>query len=308
MCKTHTILLAAVAAISASIVFQPSALASTFFLKGYAGTSSASDQTADSTDGSVISLSIPNTLSVPTTGDRSATASGSVSTGIVSVTAESAVTAGTPSIGDIEAKMDGGWVESMTIFAADPLLDGTAGLTSFGVDIDGFLYGGGESIRAYYSANLIAGTSFDSEGNVLGTQTTVSGELLTYEVDNVNADGSLGSTRVEFIDLPITFGEAFNVQFVLSAIAEIGFEGTSSEQIYAHSDLGHTATWGGVTSVKTAAGELITEFTVVNADGVDFKNAFQVAPVPLPAALPLLLSALGVFGFFGSRRKRLAAA
>jgi hypothetical protein len=32
------------------------------------------------------------------------------------------------------------------------------------------------------------------------------------------------------------------------------------------------------------------------------------SPVPLPAALPLLLSALGFFGFFGWRRKRIAAA
>ena len=32
-----------------------------------------------------------------------------------------------------------------------------------------------------------------------------------------------------------------------------------------------------------------------------------IPPVPIPAALPLLLSALGVFGFFGWRRKRAAA-
>jgi len=32
------------------------------------------------------------------------------------------------------------------------------------------------------------------------------------------------------------------------------------------------------------------------------------APVPIPAALPLLLSALGFFGFMGWRRKRTAAA
>ncbi len=38
---------------------------------------------------------------------------------------------------------------------------------------------------------------------------------------------------------------------------------------------------------------------------VEYENG---AVVPLPAALPLLASALGVFGFFGWRRKRLAAA
>lgn len=33
-----------------------------------------------------------------------------------------------------------------------------------------------------------------------------------------------------------------------------------------------------------------------------------VAPVPIPATLPLLMSALGFFGFMGWRRKRVAAA
>lgn len=37
-------------------------------------------------------------------------------------------------------------------------------------------------------------------------------------------------------------------------------------------------------------------------------SSVEVAPVPLPAALPLLLSALGFFGFMGWRRKRVTAA
>ena len=36
-------------------------------------------------------------------------------------------------------------------------------------------------------------------------------------------------------------------------------------------------------------------------------TSISPSPVPLPAALPLLASALGFFGFFGWRRKRLAA-
>ncbi len=40
---------------------------------------------------------------------------------------------------------------------------------------------------------------------------------------------------------------------------------------------------------------------------IDFTPS-DTAVVPLPAALPLLLSALGCFGFFGWRRKKVAAA
>ena len=43
--------------------------------------------------------------------------------------------------------------------------------------------------------------------------------------------------------------------------------------------------------------------------GANLDNvSFNVTPVPIPAALPLLMSALGFFGFLGWRRKRLAAA
>lgn len=43
-------------------------------------------------------------------------------------------------------------------------------------------------------------------------------------------------------------------------------------------------------------------------DVVDFEvNAFEVAPVPVPAALPLMGAGLAALGFFGWRRKRKAA-
>ncbi len=46
----------------------------------------------------------------------------------------------------------------------------------------------------------------------------------------------------------------------------------------------------------------------INPDGEERAYLLTPNPVPLPAALPLLMSALGVFGFFGWRRKRMAVA
>ena len=37
-------------------------------------------------------------------------------------------------------------------------------------------------------------------------------------------------------------------------------------------------------------------------------NSLSIKPVPLPAVLPFLASALGFFGFFGWRRKKAVAA
>lgn len=53
---------------------------------------------------------------------------------------------------------------------------------------------------------------------------------------------------------------------------------------------------------------ILTGQYTVTAGGGDYVQLNIPALVPIPAALPLLLSALGVFGIFGWRRKRLAAA
>ena len=53
--------------------------------------------------------------------------------------------------------------------------------------------------------------------------------------------------------------------------------------------------------------ELRSIFSGSTANG-NQRLVLEVAPIPIPAALPLLMSALGLFGFIGWRRKRLAAA
>jgi hypothetical protein len=47
---------------------------------------------------------------------------------------------------------------------------------------------------------------------------------------------------------------------------------------------------------------------IPNSDFTNWVITNEVSAVPLPAALPLLMSAVGFFGFFGWRRKRMAIA
>jgi hypothetical protein len=55
-------------------------------------------------------------------------------------------------------------------------------------------------------------------------------------------------------------------------------------------------------------GEITISTAYLRLSTDTFLSPPSLSPVPLPAALPLLMSALGFFGFFGWRRKRIAAA
>lgn len=62
-------------------------------------------------------------------------------------------------------------------------------------------------------------------------------------------------------------------------------------------------------------GEFDIDFMRIRGNGAAFalitpiiEGTLLPSAVPLPAALPLLMSALGFFGFLGWRRKRMAAA
>ena len=52
---------------------------------------------------------------------------------------------------------------------------------------------------------------------------------------------------------------------------------------------------------------MVANLTGDGGTSISVRSA-TVSPVPLPAALPLLASALGFFGFMGWRRKRIAGA
>lgn len=72
-------------------------------------------------------------------------------------------------------------------------------------------------------------------------------------------------------------------------------------------DLGNTIAWGGITELRDANGQLITDFSAISAtSGFDYRNAY-VSAVPIPAAVWLFGS--GLLGLIGvARRKKLKQA
>jgi hypothetical protein len=65
-----------------------------------------------------------------------------------------------------------------------------------------------------------------------------------------------------------------------------------------------TATYSVIPSTTLSAGSYVLEVkgTVSGTAGGSYSGTLNLAPVPLPAGLPLLLSGLGFVGFWGRRR------
>jgi MYXO-CTERM domain-containing protein len=100
---------------------------------------------------------------------------------------------------------------------------------------------------------------------------------------------------------PIVFGSSRQWQFSISADAEIF--GVSPNEI-AVADLGDTALWGGVSSVRDAEGNLIASFSVTSASGTDWSQAASEPSSSVPEGPSLALSALGIIALLATRRRR----
>ncbi len=86
--------------------------AARFHLAGSGGIFPPSTE-LESPDGTPFDPGIPNTLPTPSEGSRSATASGLVESGIVRLTAETAVTADTHSIGTTTSRIRATWEDTL---------------------------------------------------------------------------------------------------------------------------------------------------------------------------------------------------
>lgn len=72
---------------------------------------------------------------------------------------------------------------------------------------------------------------------------------------------------------------------------------------YGAADLGNTIAWSGITELRDASGQLISDFSAISAtSGFDYRNAY-VSAVPIPAAAWLFGS--GLLGLIGVTRRKI---
>ena len=320
-------------------VCVPASATPVFVLSGYAGDLNAPTQSADSEDGSSISLDIANTLP----GTRSATGSGEVEAGIVRVSSAASVSAGTTSIGDLSSRMRGEWRDTLTIAAPGQvggitITPGMGGRATFSVDIGG-IYGVGGSnaaLRSSWNGRLwfdpdnctsqslcSAGVDGERDRPPEYMPSDIAGRIayasrFACDFGELAPGGTLmtglnpctgGSVSLELV-ADIVFGEEFDLQFTMSSSTSLGFEGVAGGDLAAYALLSDTALWGGTSGVTAfvpdgsgGMTELVLPPSAVNVTSSTFDYTNAITPVPVPAAAVLFASALGLLGW---RRQKAA--
>lgn len=286
------------------------ASSATFSLEGTAGDLNAPDVGVPATPDGPISWEIPN----PLPGGRSATATGFVDHGIVRVSAQVDLPAGTPSIGDVRATMQGAWSDTITFTAPGeiPSLPGveiiegvTPGRADLSIHLEGDLAGaagGRGSFNSSYDATLAYGVS-GASGEVFAT-----GLRQGYDFVSFFTGTALPTT----VTLPVefTYGEPFEVHFRLSARALAGYDGVAETDYVALTLLSQSALWQGASNVQAlvpdGSGGTRSVSLPEGSWNLTSPTFDYTQPVPEPGSLAMLLAGLGVMGVC-ARRLRVPA-
>jgi len=186
---------------------------------------------------------------------------------------------------------------------------GTSGTASVGVLADGVLSAATSSFgerRGEGSRAVAVG-----DGSVMARFTavdTVSVGVAGDVISTVFPDSrppALGF-QDEFLggSLNFLFGVPIDVEIQMRADGRAGGDSSTDNGALASAvivvDFGRTVTWAGVGDLRDAEGVAVADFSALSSTGVDFRHAI-VAPVPVPAAMPMM-----VFGltWLGLRRLR----
>lgn len=108
----------------------------------------------------------------------------------------------------------------------------------------------------------------------------------------------------------IILGQAITTRMDMFASAEANAGGLGGSFVEVASDLGHTVTWRGISSL-TINGQQVTDFTALSTStAFDFRTGIVDPPtggVPEPASWAMLIAGFGLTGTTMRRRRRIAA-
>ncbi len=198
------------------------------------------------------------------------------------------------------AKAMAGWYDNITINSPG-FAPGTAAVLTAQVAVGGGFSRSG-SFGITPGAYDTYGAHTDGTWNLAVWNTYLNGSyganLYQTGYDDINDPGTFFGTFT--IEAPIQLGWQFDMRMEMEGYAAAGSKGLGANAS-ATFDLGHSAYWGGITSI-TVNGEDIP-FTLTSQSGHDWTQSSIPTAVPIPAAVWLFGS--GLLGLIGvARRKR----
>jgi hypothetical protein len=122
----------------------------------------------------------------------------------------------------------------------------------------------------------------------------------------VEGEGLDEMFRLYTFDIPILLGTDFSLSATLIGSAQANAIYDYSTEYsgfgFASYDLGHSLYWAGISALRDANGNLITDYSLTSGSRVDYRNSLvPVSSVPAPPAFWLLLS--GIIGLSLVKRK-----
>lgn len=203
----------------------------------------------------------------------------------------------------------GTYNDEVTISA--PGLDGQPGTLTAQMRVSG---------SASVSGNHRGSASWTIQKNI-GFTVLQSGGFYTLsrtgDTQTISSNNTGGDTL--FFEAPFIFGEpfaigaAFSVSGSVGNTYEVGGQPRDARFAEAQSFFGNSAEWGGIDSILGPDGAVIDAFLLTSASGLDWSSPVGAggpldpeapAPIPVPAALPLLATAFAMIGAVAAKGGR----
>ena len=195
------------------------------------------------------------------------------------------------------------FTDTITINAANPLLQGTAGSFTASMDFNGTWSAG------FLGSAVTLDQDDESPPNVGAyLQVSVGGSYVLNEDSSMgpipNGDEpwttSGGASGLRTFTVNFIFGQSFQLYANLSVFASMASGNIMTAQsVYGHSDFGNSATWNGISQVVTSGGTVLGsgDYSMSSTSGADYTNA-----IPTPSAAAV--GGLGLGGLASLRRRR----